>query len=135
MLFVVNNIPEDYKVLFERAVELRRQKKTYAEIGKELGYSTNTVRRWFVKEYELGNLLELSGHRASKRDDELSTQSNHYQLRCGSVLPVGKSVAQRLTMKQKVAVLDMMIEGRYRTMNDMLLDMLLNYLDPSDKPE
>lgn len=119
---------------FERAVELRRQKKTYAEIGKELGWSTNTVRRWFVKEFERGNLLELAGYRAAQRDDELACE-NPYQLRCGSVLPVGQSISQRLTMKQRVAVLDLMIEGRYRTMNDMLLDMLLNRLDPSDTPK
>jgi hypothetical protein len=38
-------------------------------------------------------------------------------------------------MKQKHAVLDLMIEGRYQTLNDMLLDMLLSHLDPSDTPE
>jgi hypothetical protein len=135
MLFNVNNTVRDYKMDFERAVELRRQRKTYADIGKELGYSAPAVRRWFVKEYERGNLLELSGYRAAPRDEDLSEGSGHHRLRGGNELHVGRSISQRLTMKQKHAVLDLMIEGRYQTLNDMLLDMLLSHLDPSDTPE
>jgi hypothetical protein len=89
------------------------------------------VRRRFVKEYERGNLLELSGYRAAVRDEDLGEGSGHHRLRGGGELTVGASITQRLTMKQKHAALDLMIEGRYQILNDMLL----SHLDPSGIPE
>jgi len=122
MLLSINNHRRGFKMDFERAVELRRQKRTYNEIGEILGCAGSAVRRRFVKEYELGNLLELSGYRAARPTDP--RRGSDYHLRQGSVLPVGISIAKRLTTKEKLQVLDMMSAGRYRTMNDMLLAML-----------
>jgi|AKVG01.1.fsa_nt_gi AcrR family transcriptional regulator len=107
---------------FDRAIELRRQRRTYQEIADELGVSRNTIYKRFRKEYELGNLTDLSGYRAARPLDPRN--NGGYELRCGAVLPVGKSIAMQLTVKEKHAVLGLMQKGRHRTMNDLLLELL-----------
>lgn len=111
-----------YKMNFEKAVELRRQRRTYQEIADELGVSRNTVYRRFRREYEAGNLTDLSGYRAARILDPRN--SGGYALRCGAVLPVGKSIVKQLSVKEKHAVLGLMQKGRHRTMNDLLLELL-----------
>jgi len=111
---------------FDKAVELRREKKTYKEIGKVLGISAEAVYQQFRKRYDKGELKELSGYRAARITDPMK-QGDHY-LRRGARFPVGESIPKQLTPEQKFKVLDLMTKGRHQTLNDLLLEMLLEKL-------
>lgn len=126
MLLKLTKNKGDYKVDFERAIELRCQGKTYKEIAKELGVGHSALYRRFQKEYELGNLQDLTGYRAARPTDP--RKGTAYHLRRGATLPVGESIPKRLTVKQKLKVLELMSAGRHRTMNDLLMALLMERL-------
>lgn len=106
---------------FERAVELRRQGLSYNKIGEAMGCSGNAVRYRFIQQYNLGNLLELSGYRGADRQ---SNPKNRYGLRHGPCLLVGGPVLDQLTQTEKWDAALLMSKRGHRTLNEMLVELL-----------
>lgn len=111
---------------FDRAVELRRQGKTYKQIGETMGYSVNAVRRRFIQQYDMGNLLELSGYGGA---DPGANAVDRYALRRGPKLLVGGSVLDELTQTEKWDAAVMMSKRGHRTLNELLVELLREALD------
>ena len=111
---------------FDKAVELREKGYSYKRIGEELGYSVNAVRRRFLQEYDLGNLLHLSGYGAS---DPRTNTRDPYHLRHGPQLRIGSPIIHGLSQKQKWDVAVRMSQRGHRTLNEYLLELLIKDLE------
>jgi len=106
---------------FDRAIELRRQGCSYKKIAETMGYAPSTIRNRFIKEYDKGNLLELSGYGGA---DPNSNPVDGYSLRRGPRLRAGTRIVDKLTSDEKWKVAIMMEKRGHRTLNGLLLSLL-----------